>query len=420
MYRFRTFRYRLPIPIYTRLRLVNKVKTCYTTAIMRRSIFFIVQLLFFWLSLFSQNTEAEVLNFRKNFARANLDTKYELIKLASQNADKTSSVFFLSALQYVDTVYPLLGNDATLMQLASISVESLARIKEEKALLPIRLLFIRVKDDGFQETCVKAFESYAVRDDNLLHDLNCAYQELFDKDDARHNSLVLSYISCLGKIGNEESFSLLFSSILQTKNDVIQKAAKTALSKINVNFFDEIMNIFEKKDVYSLWVAFEIACESSTITEQDLSTICEMALSLALDRPDENPYSKELIQNALKLLTQKRWQNATDLLVKYFYRVQNDFISDSANASDLIPIINCMAVLSSKDCADALTVFLSLLNEACEKGKAYNDEVTLATITALGALGDSNAFDYLLYVEYLNYSEKIKKAARDSIARLQW
>lgn len=214
---------------------------------MRRSIFFIVQLLFFGLSLFSQNTEAEVLNFRKNFARANLDTKYELIKLASQNADKTSSVFFLSALQYVDTVYPLLGNDATLMQLASISVESLARIKEEKALLPIRLLFIRVKDDGFQETCVKAFESYAVRDDNLLHDLNCAYQELFDKNDARHNSLVLSYISCLGKIGNEESFSLLFTSILQTKDDVIQKAAKTALSKINVNFFNEIMNIFEKK-----------------------------------------------------------------------------------------------------------------------------------------------------------------------------
>jgi len=79
-----------------------------------------------------------------------------------------------------------------------------------------------------------------------------------------------------------------------------------------------------------------------------------------------------------------------------------------------------MAVLGSKECANALVVFLGLLNSDTEKGRPYSEQVVLATINAVGELGDNNAFDYLVYVDYLKYSENIKKAARDSIARLKW
>ena len=44
----------------------------------------------------------------------------------------------------------------------------------------------------------------------------------------------------------------------------------------------------------------------------------------------------------------------------------------------------------------------------------------LALIQALGDLGDKTAFDYLLYVGYLEYPESVKKASRDALARLQW
>ena len=44
----------------------------------------------------------------------------------------------------------------------------------------------------------------------------------------------------------------------------------------------------------------------------------------------------------------------------------------------------------------------------------------LSVITALRKLGDKTAFDYLLYVEYLNYSETVKQASRNAIEELKW
>lgn len=41
-------------------------------------------------------------------------------------------------------------------------------------------------------------------------------------------------------------------------------------------------------------------------------------------------------------------------------------------------------------------------------------------IDSLAKLGDKSAFDYLLYVGYLEYPESIKKAARDALSGLKW
>ena len=49
-----------------------------------------------------------------------------------------------------------------------------------------------------------------------------------------------------------------------------------------------------------------------------------------------------------------------------------------------------------------------------------DEEVLLAVIESLGALGDKAAFDNLLYVTYLPYSETITTAARTALAGLKW
>lgn len=389
-----------------------------------KKLLFVCAFLCLGFGLFGQNSESQVLSYRRNFARANLNTKYELVKEASKNANKESASFFLSALTFVDSVYELLENDNTLMQIGIISVETLARLKESEAILPIRLLFIRVRDVAFEEACVRAFKAFDLSDEKLIADLNLKFEELFYKSvsgQVYSKPLLLAYIDSLGAIGNKQTFSLLFNALIKSSDENITNSCKRALPKIPVNFFDELVNIIEKKELYSTSVAFEIALESTNISEIELAEITDKSMSVAIDSLNtQKSLSKKVLDKALKLLTEKRWQTATDLVVSYFYKVQASYRAGFASAGDFATVIDCMAVLGSKECANALVVFLGLLNSDTERGKAYNEEIVFATVKALGELGDSNAFDYLVYVDYLNYPEKIKKLARESIAKLRW
>ena len=86
----------------------------------------------------------------------------------------------------------------------------------------------------------------------------------------------------------------------------------------------------------------------------------------------------------------------------------------------LTSVITCMGGMGTTEAAQALSIFLGLLNSETEQKKTYNEQVLLSVIQSLGALGDKSAFDYLLYVGYLDYPETVKQAARDALARLEW
>lgn len=375
-------------------------------------------------NLYAQLTEAQVLSYKRNFARANLNTKYQLVQDASKNTCPELASFFLDSLNYVDAAYDVLGADSTLIQMGNISVNALSQLKYTDALLPIRLLYIKIKDDRFKQACVRAFQSFEVKDEKLITELNSDFEKSFYSylsGQIYSQSLLIAYAECLGVIGNEESFNLVFKSLTQADDETFKKACTQALSKISVNIFDQLVTIIKKKDIYYTWTAFDIAQKSAGLTENQLATITELCLEVALDSMAIQPQlSSDLIDKTLQLLTAKKWQQATDLVVSYFYRAQADFRAGKTSAVTLVQVIDCLAVSSSKEAANALVVFLGLLNSDTEKGLAYSEPVVLATINALGELGDNNAFDYLVYVDYLNYSENIKKAARDSIARLQW
>ncbi len=76
--------------------------------------------------------------------------------------------------------------------------------------------------------------------------------------------------------------------------------------------------------------------------------------------------------------------------------------------------------MATSAAAQTLSIYLGLLNSETEQTGTYNEQIMLAVIKSLGDLGDKTAFDYLLYVGYLNYPETIISASRDALARLKW
>ena len=55
-----------------------------------------------------------------------------------------------------------------------------------------------------------------------------------------------------------------------------------------------------------------------------------------------------------------------------------------------------------------------------DKSFSPAESVVLAIISALGTVGDKNAFDALLGVTYYEYSDSVIAAARDALAKLKW
>jgi len=59
-----------------------------------------------------------------------------------------------------------------------------------------------------------------------------------------------------------------------------------------------------------------------------------------------------------------------------------------------------------------------LVNSATEQNKGYDEETVLALIRNLKKLGDRVAFDDLIYVQYLAYSDSVRRAAREAVESL--
>jgi len=124
--------------------------------------------------------------------------------------------------------------------------------------------------------------------------------------------------------------------------------------------------------------------------------------------------------DAVTVLTRLQWTPASSLAIRNFYQVQKDYTNGVVPKERLLEAIACLGVMGSSEAAQALALQLGYFNSRCESTGDYDEAVVLALITALGELGDKSAFDYLLYISYLNYPDKIQAAAREALNQLKW
>jgi hypothetical protein len=118
------------------------------------------------------------------------------------------------------------------------------------------------------------------------------------------------------------------------------------------------------------------------------------------------------------MLTKLSWSSATTDVIKHFDQTLQEKTLGVGRTSHVLEAIQCLGAMNSHEAAVRLALYLDLLNSDVERGRSVEDEIVLAVIQSLGDLGDKVAFDYLLYAGYLDYSDSIKKAARESLNRL--
>lgn len=376
--------------------------------------------------LVAQSPDPVVLSYQRNFIRASISTKIELLNDASRITTVNMTPLYTDSISFVLTNYPVLGIDAQLLEIASVSAQKAAQYKDPSINESLKRLFTGVNETRVRVACIQALSSLAKGKQTDIAFLEKWFSDSIDASVSGKGGDVKVLAICadaLGKLSSPSSFPVLFRAATSSLDSSIVQASSVSLNSISEGYTDNILAIIRDKGIKEMYAAFSFSAKKENLANTDKGKIAEAAFTRAItiqSSGTDSGLQASLITESMASLSNLKWSGASAAVVRYFYRVQSEYKSDVSGIDQLIPVINCMGSMATTEAAQALSIYLGLLNSEAEQKKAYNEQILLAVIRALGELGDKTAFDYLLYVGYLDYPESVKQASRDALARLQW
>jgi HEAT repeat protein len=261
--------------------------------------------------------------------------------------------------------------------------------------------------------------------DRVIADLN---QLLHDQNNAFLAGMAPDYqalqagIATLGKLGDESSYSVLFSAFSLPYPDAITGAARLALSQIQGDYMAFLAGVIRNNPPHDKLKAFMLVMDSGAHVVQipvtDKNILAQTALEMGLNADDADSYT--LRYEAARALAGLGWTGAAALVIRHFYQVQTDYAHGNAIKERFIEAIMCLGAMKTPEAAQILAIQLGLFNFQTEQTGGFDKDILLATVNALGDIGDKIAFDHLLYADFLPYSSEVKVAAKTALSKLKW
>jgi len=242
----------------------------------------------------------------------------------------------------------------------------------------------------------------------------------FRSGQAVNYTVVSACISAIMELGDSSSYQALFATLCAGFPEVIASEAFGALEVIPGNLFQFLLNVLWNNPIDEKFAAFRTGINSERLNISERGQIAELALEQALGIAEDNTNLNVMRYAAVLTLTQLRWTRANSLAIRHYYRVQNDFLQNAVPKERFIEAIEFLGAAGNSQAALVLGLQLGLINARTENTGFFDAEITTAIVQALGHIGDNAAFDHLLHVGNLPYSEIIHAAAREAIDRLRW
>lgn len=362
-------------------------------------------------SVFSQEYE-------KKFIKGNISDKTTAVREASGQEG-----IWLSnkAIEFVLENYELLGNDRELDALAVAAVLSLPNeyvfslSENDKDILMNKFidLFSKFNKSNTVQIAVQS-KVLSLKDYINTAPFTDTLNKFLQSSSvlASDSSLLKSVINSLGFIGNNISFTILYNYLNDKRfsnytNEIEQSV--TSLISISMN---EVLQIIHSHDINNIQKIFNLVKQSNNISTANL---CEISENILLDSKQVN-----LQLDALKILNDNKWTRASASVVNFFNESKKNFENKVITENQFVDVINSLVNISPIDAVVPLIKYLGELNSQIEYNGNVSENIALSVINSLGAIGDKSAFDSLLSVTYLNYSETVLSAARQALAGLRW
>ena len=360
------------------------------------------------------------------FITGNIHDKTAAVQQVSQTPESADTLS-LMAIDYVLDYVPTLGADSDFLQLAQAAVAALGTPPAEQTVPRLNTLF-RIFSDDTLRTAVLEKLSYYTQTKPAQTAGSVAIVNAFLTESLKPNATVgeahLAAIRLLETAKSQSSFSVLFSYVLRGPNAQLSSAARDALNVLLPDGMQNIVRILTVNPSSEKLEIFNLVCENPQLSDAFKAETATNALEKTIYNTEDISWvDQELIRlhlEALGVLSELSWTKAAAAVMQLFNLCQKEYESGLLSDTQFSSVIEQTASLAADQASPVLISYLNALNKETEETGLCSEPVVLAVITALGELGDKAAFDYLLYVTYLDYPEPVIQAARNALAGLKW
>lgn len=387
--------------------------------------FLLIFFVLFSISLYAQNNSYTI-----QYLKGNITDKTRAIKESTGNE---SDYLANRAIEYALENKELLGTDRDLDALVVAAVLSISddylknSNDEEKVKFSEKLynLYSNFEDSNTVEIAILT-KLESIKDllpiEKFVNNLNnkLKNENMNDMDP----SFLKTTLSSLEKMGNTESFIILYYFYSADKYPKFEEEIEKTLITLSPNAVNEILGFIKEADSNQLKRIYSLTTKTQKLSKNNVCIIAENLLNRSIllmgDSSKILPEDIDLQITCLKILADNKWTRASDSVLSYFQITKSLYKINSIKDEDFTFVISSLSSITPLKAVSPLTSYLEELNGRKENGEEVSSFVILSLINTLGAIGDKAAFDSLLAVTYLSYEEAILSAARQALSGLRW
>lgn len=378
--------------------------------------------------LVAQETETDprLDSYLRNFARASLSTKLEILQSVEQEGPQGFGPLYMKAIDFVLGNQALLETDSTMRQLSVLASRLVGEAGYAEGRMRLWQLFEVDDDTAVRVAVLQSLSRIGAGNAQIISELNrwvSSRNTLFLTGEKPNYQVLSQAVTTLGELGDPSSFPILFTTMDLQFSDTITERAEAALHDIDAEFKDLIIQVIEKNVIREKLAALNMALETDDLNNDEKGEVAERALKVGLETssPDatEKTQLREIRFTSIRALTERSWSRATPLIIRHFDITVMEYDRDIIRKDSFLEAIAALGAMATHEAAVRLNLYLDLLNTYKEQDKQVDEQIILAVIRNLGKLGDKVATDNLLYVGYLNYSQTVRNSARESLGNLR-
>ena len=382
--------------------------------------FLLILILFIPMVIFANSQDEQIMILKKTFYRGNLQDKIQVISDAAKMEENLEEIF-LSSMDFVVAYGEILKNDESMIQLAKITVENLKKVDKNKVPSFLIDLFPLYNSEIIINSILNTIANLQINDSKINILLKDYGLTLLDNPQEKAMGLL---VSTMEQIDDSTFFPVLFKYAASSNiPESVRNQSESVISGFVERYKTDMVSIIENGSLSEKHLALKIVLNNEKNSDFLRAEIAEKALQVSIINIGDTNQKKELIDfqlSAIRELRRVGWTRSTDLVVSFFNFARSEYENESLAEDDYIEIISCVEELATSKASSILSDYLAYFNSQTEQGISCSESVVLAVINALGNLGNKTAFDNLLYVGYLSYSEEIIEASRVALAGLKF
>ncbi|MCR5218434.1 hypothetical protein [Treponema sp.] len=366
-------------------------------------------------SLFAINAFAQNQQFEIDYVKGNLEDKITAVKESARIGDYSLNV---KAMDFCLEYNKLLSQEEGFKSLLLEALTSISSSYPEDVSGRLCRIFKEIQDVEVRLAVLDRFNDYSSA--NSVSLVNSYLSEQI-RNNSPSDEIILKSVKYLQSNGNVTSFRLIFVADILGIWEENTEALSQAWGPLANNSENEMLQVFQSSDFNQKLLILRAVQKNPYVSKKIRSEIAENALSEAIYNIGEtSDVIIELQKESLRVIADCQWTRAASLATDYFSVARKEYENGHMTAEDFAAVITDIAAIASDETGHVLSEYLDFLNKSKEFSNAPVEAVVLSVINALGGLGDKTAFDYLLYVTYLDYSPEVITAARNALAKLKW